>query len=83
MKAILPKCVMFVENSMKCHYGSEIWNVIVGIILIEIINSAINIMYNFLSQNALWTSFQKFAENLRQTGLPMSIRFLESNLQMM
>lgn len=45
-------------------------------------NSAINIMYNFLSQNALWTSFQQFAGNLRQTGLLMSIRFSESNLQM-
>jgi putative transposase len=45
-------------------------------------NSAINIMYNFLSTNALWTSFQKFSGNLRQTGLPMSIRFLESNPQM-
>jgi len=45
-------------------------------------NSAINIMYNFLSQNALWTSFQQFAENLRQTGLPMSRRFSESFPQM-
>ena len=45
-------------------------------------NSAINIMYNFLSQNALWTSFQQFAENLRQTGLPMSKRFSESFPQM-
>ncbi len=45
-------------------------------------NSAINIMYNFLSQNALWTSFQQFAENLRQTGLPISKRFLESFPQM-
>jgi len=45
-------------------------------------NSAINIMYNFLSQNALWTGFQQFAENLRQTGLPMSKRFLESFPQM-
>lgn len=41
-------------------------------------NSAINIMYNFLSQNAMWTGFQQFAENLRQTGLPMSKRFSES-----
>ena len=45
-------------------------------------NSAINIMYNFLSQNALWTSFQQFAENLRQTGLQMSKRFSESFPQM-
>lgn len=34
-------------------------------------NSAINIMKKFLSQNALWTSYQKFADNLRQTGLLM------------
>ncbi|WP_269851394.1 zinc ribbon domain-containing protein [Methanosarcina horonobensis] len=45
-------------------------------------NSTINIMYNFLLQNALWTSFQQFAENLRQTGLPMSKRFSESFPQM-
>jgi putative transposase len=45
-------------------------------------NSAINIMSRFLSQNALWTSYQKFSDNLRQTGLPMSIRFLESYPQM-
>jgi putative transposase len=45
-------------------------------------NSAINIMYNFLSQNALWTSFQKFSENLRQTGLLMPIRFSELYSQM-
>ena len=45
-------------------------------------NSAVNIMYNFLSQNALWTSFQQFAENLRQTGLLMSKRFSESFPQM-
>jgi len=36
MKAILPKRVVHVENSMICHFGSEIWNVIVEIILIEI-----------------------------------------------
>ena len=40
-------------------------------------NSAINIMYNFLSQNALWTSLQFFSANLRQTGFPMGLRFLE------
>jgi len=45
-------------------------------------NSAINIMSNFLSQNALWTGYQKFADNLRQTGLQMSMRFLESYPQM-
>ena len=40
-------------------------------------NSAINIMMNFLSQNALWTGYQQFADNLRQTGFPMGLRFLE------
>ena len=32
-------------------------------------NSAINIMINFLSQNGLWTAYQKFTDNIRQTGL--------------
>lgn len=32
-------------------------------------NSAINIMLRFLSQNALWTSYRRFADNLRKTGL--------------
>jgi putative transposase len=32
-------------------------------------NSAINIMINFLSQYGLWTTYQKFTDNLRQTGL--------------
>ncbi|AKB77242.1 Transposase-like protein B [Methanosarcina horonobensis HB-1 = JCM 15518] len=45
-------------------------------------NSAINIMTNFLSQNALWTGYQKFSDNLRQTGLPTSIRFFEPYPQM-
>ena len=40
-------------------------------------NSSINIMYNFLSRNALWTSYQIFSDNLRQTGFPMGLRFLE------
>ena len=31
-------------------------------------NSAINIMKRFLSQNALWTGYRLFADNLRQTG---------------
>lgn len=34
-------------------------------------NSAINIMYNFLSQNALWTGYFQFVSNLRQTDLTM------------
>jgi putative transposase len=45
-------------------------------------NSAINIMVRYLSKNALWTGYQHFVGNLRQTGLPMSIRFLESYPQM-
>lgn len=32
-------------------------------------NSAVNIMLNFLSQNALWTSYRQFVGNLRNTGL--------------
>nr|WP_231585701.1 MULTISPECIES: transposase [unclassified Methanosarcina] len=34
-------------------------------------NSAINIMKRFLSQNALWTGYQSFSDNLQQTGLQM------------
>lgn len=40
-------------------------------------NSAINIMLRFLSQNALWTGYRYFADNLRQTGLKMGIEFIE------
>lgn len=40
-------------------------------------NSAINIMGNFLSTNALWTSLELFVSNLRQTGFMMGLRFLE------
>jgi len=32
-------------------------------------NSAINIMLRFLSQNGLWTAYQQFVDNLRQTGI--------------
>ena len=32
-------------------------------------NSAIFIMLRFLSQNAMWTGYQQFVDNLRQTGL--------------
>ena len=32
-------------------------------------NSAINIMIRFLSQYGLWTTYQSFIDNLRQTGL--------------
>jgi len=36
-------------------------------------NSSISIMLRFLSQNAMWTGYQLFAYNLRQTGLPVQI----------
>ncbi|CAG0960025.1 hypothetical protein METP3_00770 [Methanosarcinales archaeon] len=36
-------------------------------------NSSINIMLRFLSQNARWTGYQQFVDNLRQTGLPVPI----------
>lgn len=32
-------------------------------------NSAIYIMLRFLSQNAMWTGYQQFVDNLRKTGL--------------
>jgi putative transposase len=32
-------------------------------------NSAVNIMIEFLSQNALWLSYQQFVDNLRKTGV--------------
>ena len=36
-------------------------------------NSAVNIMLRFLSQNALWTGYQYFVDNLRQYRLPDGI----------
>ena len=33
------------------------------------VNSSVNIMLRFLSQNALWTRYQQFVDNLRQTGM--------------
>lgn len=36
-------------------------------------NSSVNIMLNFLSQNGLWMAYQQFVDNLRQTGLTVSI----------
>jgi len=36
-------------------------------------NSSINIMLRFLSQNGLWTAYQQFVGNLRQTGIPIGI----------
>lgn len=41
-------------------------------------NSAVNIMIRFLSQNALWTSYQHFADNVRQTGLSIDRRSYEA-----
>ncbi len=32
-------------------------------------NSSINIMVRFLSQNAMWTGYQQFTDNLRKTGV--------------
>ncbi|WP_231585662.1 transposase [Methanosarcina sp. WWM596] len=50
------------ERTMKCDCGN---------VIDRDRNSAINIMKQFLSQNALWTGYQKFSDNLRQTGLQM------------
>ena len=61
------------ERTMNCDCGN---------IIDRDRNSAINIMSKFLSQNALWTSYQQFVDNLRQTGLLMSMRFSESYPQM-
>ena len=61
------------ERTMNCDCGN---------IIDRDRNSAINIMSKFLSQNALWTSYQQFVGNLRQTGLLMSMRFSESYPQM-
>ena len=36
-------------------------------------NSAINIMTRFLSQNGMWTGYQRFVGNLRKTGLPQVV----------
>ena len=38
-------------------------------------NSAINIMSRFLSQNAKWTGYQQFADNMRKTGLPIQAMY--------
>ena len=52
------------KRTMKCDCGN---------VIDRDRNSAINIMKRFLSQNALWTSYQAFADNLRQTGLWMDV----------
>jgi putative transposase len=44
-------------------------------------NSSINIMLRFLSQNAMWTGYQQFVDNLRKTGLPVPITVQGVNSQ--
>lgn len=34
-------------------------------------NSSVNIMSDFLCKNGMWTTYQLFADNLRQTGVPI------------
>lgn len=60
------------ERTMKCDCGN---------VIDRDRNSAINIMKRFLSQNALWTSYQEFSDNLRQTGLQMDT-CITANIQM-
>lgn len=60
------------KRTMKCDCGN---------IIDRDRNSAINIMKRFLSQNALWTSYQAFADNLRQTGLWMDV-CIKADIQM-
>jgi len=47
------------QRTMKCDCGN---------IIDRDRNSAINIMINFLSQNGLWTAYQKFVNNLKREG---------------
>jgi len=49
-------------RTMKCDCGNEID---------RDRNSAVNIVFRLLSQNALWTGYQQFTDNLRKTGLPI------------
>jgi putative transposase len=41
-------------------------------------NSSINIMFRYLSQNALWTSYLQFVDNHRQYRLPDGIEVLKT-----
>ncbi len=41
-------------------------------------NSSINIMSRYLSQNGLWTAYQRFVDNLRQTGIAIQEQALYS-----
>jgi len=54
------------KRIMKCDCGNHID---------RDINSSINIMSRFLSQNAKWTGYQQFADNLRKTGLPIQAMY--------
>jgi len=38
-------------------------------------NSAVNIMFRYLLQNAKWTSYQQFVDNLRKTGIPIQVLY--------
>lgn len=55
------------KRTMICAIGSD--GLLCGNVIDRDRNSAINIMINFLSQYGLWTTYQKFIDNLRQTGL--------------
>lgn len=48
------------ERVMSCECGN---------VIDRDINSSINIMTRFLSQNAFWTGYQQFVGNLRKTGV--------------
>ena len=52
------------ERSMVCDCGNS---------MDRDRNSSVNIMFRFLSQNAKWTGYQQFADNLRQTGLDITM----------
>lgn len=41
-------------------------------------NSSVNIMLRYLSQNAFWTGYQQFVDNLRQYRLPDGIEVLRT-----
>jgi putative transposase len=43
-------------------------------------NSTINIMFRFLSQNAKWTGYQLFTDNMRKTGLPIQAMYSQEAL---
>lgn len=57
------------DRIMKCDCGNE---------LDRDRNSAVNIMVRFLSQNAMWTGYQQFVDNLRKTGISLEITLVGS-----